>query len=341
MPMNRSLEGSNVSANMDEAHLLSQSSPGRPRLLLVDDNPQSLLALETILAGDDRAVVTAQSGEEALKRLLDDDYSVVLLDIKLTGSDGYETAGLIRARERTRGVPIIFLTSYNKDDADVVKGYAYGAVDYIFKPIVPEILASKVNVFVELYKKTKDLERKNLELVRAQDELIRTKAAETLIKHAPDPLFVTDLNANILLANNAACELLGLEPDSSGYDSLSRFLPDDEVAQFTDALRDVTNKGLSRNVELHLCSVLGKATPTTLNASAWRGADGKIIGAIGILRDMTEYKRVLRDLQRSKEELQEKIKDLEKFEEVVVGRELKMIALEKELKAFKNQPRTP
>lgn len=336
--MNRSLDGSNVSAHTDEADL-SQFSPGRPRLLLVDDNPQSLLALETILAGDDRDVVTAQSGEEALKRLLDDDYSVVLLDIKLTGIDGYETAGLIRARERTRGVPIIFLTSYNKDDADVVKGYAYGAVDYIFKPIVPEILASKVNVFVELYKKTKDLEQKNEELVRAQDELIRTKAAETLIKHAPDPLFVTDLNANILLANNAACELLGLEPDSSGYD-LSRFLPDDEVAQFTGALREVTNKGLSRNVELHLRSVRGKATPTTLNASAWRGADGKIIGAIGILRDMTEYKRVLGDLQRSKEELQEKIKDLEKFEEVVVGRELKMIALEKELKAFKSQPRT-
>ena len=339
--MKRSLDELNALTNTDPAHLMSDVSRGKPRLLLVDDNPQNLLALETILAADDRIVVTAQSGEEALKRLLDADYSAVLLDIKLTGIDGYETAGLIRARERTRDVPIIFLTSYNKDDADVVKGYAYGAVDYIFKPIVPEILASKVNVFVELYKKTQDLEQKNHELMRAQDELVRTKAAETLIKHAPDPLFVTDLHANILLANNAACELLGLEPDGLGYDSLSRFLPDDEVAQFTGALREVTDKGLSRNVELHLRSVSGKATPTTLNASAWRGADGKIIGAIGILRDMTEYTRVLRDLQRSKEELQEKIRDLEKFEEVVVGRELKMIAFEKELKAFKSQSRTP
>jgi PAS domain S-box-containing protein len=303
--------------------------------LLVDDNPQNLLALETILAADDRIVVTAQSGEEALKRLLDDDYSAVLLDIKLSGIDGYETAGLIRARERTRDVPIIFLTSYNKDDADVVKGYAYGAVDYIFKPIVPEILASKVNVFVELYKRTRELGRKNVELERAQYELVRSKAAETLIKHAPDPLFVTDLDANILLANNAACELLGLEPDRLGHDCLSRFLPEEEVGQFKGVLRDVTNKGVSRNVELHPRSVLGKVTPTTLNASAWRGADGKIIGAIGILRDMSEYRRVLRDLEQSKEELQEKIKDLEKFEEVVVGRELRMIALEKELKALK------
>src|SRR3982751_2021434 len=92
----------------------------KPSLLVVDDHPQSLVALESILSGDDRIVVTAQSGEEALKRLLDEDYSVVVLDIKLTGIDGYETAGLIRAREKSRDVPIIFLTSYNKDDADVV-----------------------------------------------------------------------------------------------------------------------------------------------------------------------------------------------------------------------------
>jgi PAS domain S-box-containing protein len=335
------MDGSKVLPNMNEAQATHDLSARKPSLLLVDDNPQSLLALETILAGDDRIIVKAQSGEEALKRLLDDDYSVVLLDIKLTGIDGYETAGLIRARERTRDVPIIFLTSYNKDDADVVRGYTYGAVDYIFKPIVPKILASKVNVFVELYKRTQDLERKNLELERAQHELVRTKAAESLIKHAPDPLFVTDLDANILLANNAACELLGLEPDRLGDDCLSRFLPEDEKAQFTGVLRQVTNKGLSRNVDLHPRSVLGKITPTTLNASAWRGADGKIIGAIGILRDMSAYKQVLRDLERSKEELQEKINDLEKFEEVVVGRELKMIALEKELKAFKNKPHTP
>lgn len=333
--MNMSMDGSNVFTNMDEAQGAGDSVSRKPTLLLVDDNPQSLLALESLLAGDDRIIVKAQSGEEALKHLLDGDYSVILLDIKLTGIDGYETAGLIRAREKTRDVPIIFLTSYNKEDADVVKGYAYGAVDYIFKPIVPEILVSKVNVFVELYKKTQDLARKNLELERAQHELVRSKAAETLIKHAPDPLFVTDLDANILLANNAACELLGLEPDRLGDDCLSRFLPENEVGPFTDVLRDVTNKGLSRNVELHPRSIFGKVTPTTLNASAWRGADGKIIGAIGILRDMSEYKRVLRDLERSKDELQEKIKDLEKFEEVVVGRELKMIALEKELKALK------
>jgi PAS domain S-box-containing protein len=335
--MSLSTEASNVLPNMDGVQTAGPTPVHKPSLLVVDDHPQNLLALESILAGDDRIVVTAQSGEEALKRLLDEDYSVVLLDIKLTGIDGYETARLIRAREKTRDVPIIFLTSYNKDDADVAKGYAYGAVDYIFKPIVPDILVSKVNVFVELYRKTRDLARKNLELERAQHELMRTKAAESLIKHAPDPLFVTDLTANILLANNAACELLGLEPDRLGHDCLSRFLPETEVGQFTAALREVTNKGLSRNVELNPRSVSGKVTPTTLNASAWRGVDGKIIGAIGILRDMSEYTRVLRDLERSKEELQEKIKDLEKFEDAVIGRELKMIALEKELKALKSR----
>lgn len=335
--MNSPAGGPIVHSHGEESQAFSRQEIAKPSLLLVDDNPQSLLALESLLAGDDRIVVKAQSGEEALKHLLDNDYSVVLLDIKLSGIDGYETAGFIRAREKTRNVPIIFLTSYNKDDADVVKGYEYGAVDYIFKPVVPSILSSKVNVFVELYRKTKALERKNLELENAQDELVRTKAAESLIKHAPDPLFVTDLDANILLANNAACELLGLDPDRPGYASLSRFLPNGEVAQFTAALRDVTDKGVSRNVELHPCSLSGKVTPTTLNASAWRGPDGKIIGAIGILRDMSEYKRAQLELERSKEALQEKIRDLEKFEEAVVGRELKMIALEKELKALKKK----
>jgi signal transduction histidine kinase len=141
------------------------------KVLLVDDNQQSLLALEAILEGSDRRIVKATSGEEALKHLLEQEFAVILLDIKMAGIDGYETAKMIREREKTRDVPIIFLTSYNKADAHIAKGYAYGAVDYIIKPVVPETLRSKVAVFIELARRTAALRQKNLQLEAAEGAL--------------------------------------------------------------------------------------------------------------------------------------------------------------------------
>ena len=141
------------------------------RVLVVDDYPDSLRAMAALLASPDRQVVTAASGEEALRCLLQGDYAVVLLDVKMTGLDGYETAALIRSREKTRQIPIIFLTSNNKELDHVAKGYSHGAVDYLFKPFPPAILRSKVDVFVELAKKTMALTRQNAELERAKKEL--------------------------------------------------------------------------------------------------------------------------------------------------------------------------
>jgi len=143
----------------------------RVQVLVVDDHPQTLAAMKALLEGPDREIVTATSGEEALRYLLHGEYAVVLLDVKMTGIDGYETAALIRAREKTRQIPIVFLTSNNKEAEHVVKGYSQGAVDYIFKPVMPEILLSKVNVFVELANKTLALRRQNQELERAKKEL--------------------------------------------------------------------------------------------------------------------------------------------------------------------------
>lgn len=310
-----------------------QSSNGTPKVnvLVVDDSPDSLLALEAVLCGTDRNVIKVPSGEEALKYLLKEDVGVILLDIKMSGMDGFETAATIRERDKTRDVPIIFLTAYNKDDTDIAKGYLYGGVDYIFKPVVPDILKSKVDVFVELAKRTTELKRKNEELERAQTELMRTKAAASLIKHAPDPLFLSDLQGKIFQANDAASELLGLQPDELAEQSLSRFLTADETRAFISALREAAIHGVSRNALLHPCNTSGETIPTSLNASALRDDEGNVIGVIGILRDMRSYEQVLRDLERSKADLQDKIQELEKFEEVVIGRELKMIQLEREL----------
>jgi len=161
--------------------------------------------------------------------------------------------------------------------------------------------------------------------------------AESLIKNAPDPVFVSDLEGKILQANDAVFALLGFRPDELIEQSLSRFISAEETREFTAALREVVARGVTRNARLNPRSASGEIIPTTLNASALRDSDGKVIGAIGILRDMRAYEQVVRDLQESKSELQEKILDLEKFEEVVVGRELKMIALEKELEELRHK----
>ena len=175
-------------------------------------------------------------------------------------------------------------------------------------------------------------------ILRDMRELDKARAyAESLIKNAPDPVFISDLEGKILQANDAVSQLLGFRQDEVLEQSLSRFISPQETREFTAALREVVERGVTRNARLNPRSASGEVIPTTLNASALRDPDGKAIGAIGILRDMREYEQVVRDLEKSKTELQEKILDLEKFEEVVVGRELKMIALEKELDGLRRE----
>lgn len=121
------------------------------RILLVDDRPENLLALEAILSVFDHEVVRASSGDEALKALLTDDFAVILLDAHMPGMDGFETAEHIKRRERTRHVPILFLTAVDYDPHLAFRGYQAGAVDYISKPFDPWVLRSKVSVFVDLW----------------------------------------------------------------------------------------------------------------------------------------------------------------------------------------------
>jgi len=175
-------------------------------------------------------------------------------------------------------------------------------------------------------------------ILRDMRELDKARGySDSLIKNAPDPVFVSDLEGKILQANDAVYGLLGFRPDEVLEQSLSRFISPEETREFLAALREVIERGATRNAGLNPRSASGEIIPTTLNASALRDADGRVIGAIGILRDMRAYEKVVRDLQASKAELQEKILDLEKFEEVVVGRELKMIALEKEIENLKRE----
>lgn len=127
-------------------------------ILLVDDNLENLLALEALLESPEYNLVKARSGEGALRCLLDKDFAVILLDVRMPTMDGFDTATLIRGRERSRHTPIIFLTGYESNTVNLFKGYSLGAVDYLVKPIVPEVLRAKVGVFVELFRKNQDLQ---------------------------------------------------------------------------------------------------------------------------------------------------------------------------------------
>jgi len=207
-----------------------QTDPPQVNILMVDDNESNLLALEAILQGADRNLVRAASGEAALQYLLYNDAAVILLDVRMPGISGLETAELIRGSKKTRDLPVIFLTAYDSaDKEDLSRGYSLGAVDYIIKPLDPEALKSKVAVFVELYKKTEQvkqqaalLHEKNIQLENANFErlgklvelgqqLTAQRDPETLLQ------LVCEAAADILGAQNAFVRINGTAGQSATY----------------------------------------------------------------------------------------------------------------------------
>lgn len=140
-------------------------------ILLVDDRPENLDALESVLADLGQNLVRAASGREALRRVLQQDFAAILLDVQMPGMDGFETAELIRERERSQHTPILFITAVGKSEPEVFKGYSVGAVDYVFKPFVPEILKAKVRVFVDLFQMRRQIEQQAAQLVAYTQQL--------------------------------------------------------------------------------------------------------------------------------------------------------------------------
>jgi signal transduction histidine kinase len=147
----------------------------RARVLVIDDDERNLLAIRTVIE-EIADVVVASSGEQALRALLKDEFAVILLDVYMPGMDGYETARLIRSREQTKRIPIVFLSAVNKETEHLMRGYSMGAVDYVFKPVDPLILRSKVNVFVDLFTMRREVQRKALQEQALMDAALRANA---------------------------------------------------------------------------------------------------------------------------------------------------------------------
>jgi signal transduction histidine kinase len=168
----------------DLAHTASLDSDyqaeaaGKAKILLIDDEPKSLFALQELLSTLGQNLMVAQSGEEALRLALRNDFAVILLDVRMPGIDGFETARLIRARERSRLTPIIFLTAAADEMTSMFRGYEVGAVDYLMKPVIPDVLKSKVAVFVELFRKSERLRESEDKLRRLAAHLISIREEE-------------------------------------------------------------------------------------------------------------------------------------------------------------------
>ena len=152
------------------------------KLLLVDDRPENLLALEAILEPLGQTLIRANSGPDALKQVLAEDFAAILLDVQMPGMNGFEVAEIIKSRERSRTIPIIFLSAISKEDAYVFKGYSMGAVDYVFKPFNPDILRSKVAVFVDLYVKQEEIQRQGDLLRESQKRELELEHRTSLLE---------------------------------------------------------------------------------------------------------------------------------------------------------------
>lgn len=196
----------------------------KANILVVDDNPGKRLALVSVLETLNQNVITAESGRDALRCLLDHEFAVILLDVQMPGMGGFETARLIRSRQQSESTPIIFVTAYSRGETDMMEGYSLGAVDFIFTPIIPEILRAKVSVFIDLYQKIQAIKRheEHLEILVEQRtaaltaEIAERKQAEVAIRKlssamekVADSIFITDANGVIEYINSAFESITG------------------------------------------------------------------------------------------------------------------------------------
>ena len=278
-------------------------------VLLVDDRPANLLALEAILDRPGRNLVRVTSGEEALRLLEADDFAVVLLDVNMPGLGGFETARLVRSRERSRHTPIIFLTAQDNDEFPVVEAYRLGAVDYLVKPLVAEILEAKVAVFVDLARKAHLLRLQAEQLHRAAGEQQARAEAErrrdfvqTVLDNAPLAVAVTEgPQQRVTLLNPAGRELLGLsELDVLG--TPAEVVPGG-ARQMAEVIDRVYRTGVSQTVpELRIDLPGGQEVDVQVTYAPLPGPDGRPVGVLHLAVDLTERKRAERALRQSEEQ---------------------------------------
>lgn len=285
-----------------------------PAILLVDDQPANLLSLKEILRDPELDLVTARSGGEALKLILKQDFAVVLLDVNMPDMDGFETAKLIRARDRSKHLPIIFLTAMYTDDLSAARGYSLGAVDYLFKPYVPEILKSKVAVFVDLYNKTEEIRRQSIlmremeqreyetrlteqrQRLEAQAMLMREehRISRAILEHAPIGIARLDKSHTVLEINEEFARLFKKEREWLLRKDLFAAIPclqEDNIIQALEQQQPFFTEGMKVHTETNQ---LDDKAGRYFDLALWpiEGRDMRMNGAVLLVVDVTERTRL-------------------------------------------------
>ncbi|MEH2063813.1 MAG: response regulator [Nostoc sp.] len=261
-------------------------------ILLVDDKLENLLALEAILEKLGENLVRATSGEEALRCLLHQDFAVILLDVQMPGMDGFETATLIRNRGRSRHTPIIFLTAFSTSDQMLFKGYALGAVDYLLKPLDPNILTSKVTVFVELFKKTEAVKQQAAQLVAVNTELRQSEERfRSLSTCSPVGIFETDTEGGCKYTNpryQAICGLKAAESLEKRW--LESVHPEDRERAIASWSAYIC-EGRDYSEEFRFQTTDSSIRWVQVRSSPMLSSQGELLGYVGTLEDITERKQ--------------------------------------------------
>ena len=272
------------------------------KILLVDDTPENLVSLGAALEGLGEELVLAGSGKEALRCLLNDDFAVILLDVRMPEMDGFETAELIRSRPRLRHVPILFLTGYRNEE-HLFRGYDLGAVDFLFKPIVPEVLRSKVAVFVELSRSNAKL-KEQADVLKEQAAVLRKAEQQfrSLLEAAPDAMVMCRNDGEIVMVNSQMELLFNCGRDRLLSKNIRALVPDWAFRPQADWGE---GRPAERGVEVYAVREDGTRFPVEISFSPLQTEEGVVITSA--IRDISERKKAEEQIRQLNASLEERV----------------------------------
>jgi PAS domain S-box-containing protein len=278
-------------------------SESRATVLIVEDDAANRRALQEVLSGNGYELATAGSGEEALRKVLAEEFAVILLDVNLPGIDGFETAELIRSRRRSCKTPIIFLTGMHPESTNVFRGYEVGAVDYMVKPIVPGVLRSKVAVFVELYEKNARIAAQNDEL-RAMASRSEQRFYD-LVQGLDAIVWESETNGRYTFVSERAADILGYPAEewSASQDFRSKLIVEEDRQQALEAYRRAVFEHQSVVVEFRVYRSDGQLAWMRDHVHVVHNQQNRSAQLRGVMFDVSAHKQTELRLQRQAEQL--------------------------------------